>query len=366
MSRIIDLTSETGAYGAHLLAEMGHDVVRVEPPSGDRVRGMAPLIGPEGDSESSAFHQYWNAGKRSLTLDLKSEQGKRTLLALVRKSDAMVASLPLPVDEAALREANPRLVLVRLDDGPPEICAYARSGLMAITGDPSSSPVLMGGHIPLSAIGTYLATAASAALMVQQITGQGQAVDVSAQQCLGALAEQTTIEFQSAGEVLERRGKRGGVTAVAGALACRDGYWMVSAPPTSRGWVNFLEMTKIPALMEDASLVEEASRKEKKDFILDTVEAWSADKDAGPLVERAQELHLPATPVTTALHLTNDPQLEARGFLREIDHPRFGRVKVPAGALAALWGTKMRNAPRLGEHNAEILAELNSDGGKQS
>jgi len=129
MSRILDLTSETGAYGTHLLAEMGHDVVRIEPPCGDAVRRLAPLIGPEGDPDASAFHQYWNAGKAAWSSTLAAAEGRRLFIELVRRADAVVASLPLPVEEALLREANPRLVLVRLDDGPPEICAYARSGL---------------------------------------------------------------------------------------------------------------------------------------------------------------------------------------------------------------------------------------------
>jgi crotonobetainyl-CoA:carnitine CoA-transferase CaiB-like acyl-CoA transferase len=360
MARIVDLTGEAGAYGTRLLAEMGHTVVRVEPASGDAVRRLGPFLGGEPDLESGAFHRFWNAGKQSFTPHLGTEEGRRQLLELVRRSDALVASLPLPVDEAQLMEANPDLVLVRLDDGAPELCLYARSGLMAITGDPSSSPVLMGGHIPLSAVGTYLAIAASSALLVQQMTGRGQTVDVSAQQCLSALAEQATIEYQSAGEVLERRGGRGGITAVAGAIPCADGHWMLSAPPSASGWASFLELTQIPALMEDKTLSDEAARKEKKDYILDTVADWSTGFPADELVERAQKLHVPATPVTTPLHLTQDAQLIARGFLRETDDPAYGKLHVPAGALAALWSSSLAPAPRLGQHNEEILRALHA------
>ena len=354
-ARIVDLTSVAGAYGTRLLAEMGHEVIRVEPAAPDAVRRLEPCL-PGEAAESGAFHQYWNAMKKSFTPDLGTEEGRRLLTELVSRCDAAVVSLPF--DEDLLRRANPNLVLVRLDEGPPEICNYARSGLMAITGNPEASPVLMGGHIPMSAVGTYLALATSAALFARQLTGKGQTVDVSAQQCLSALAEQAMIEYQSAGEVLERRGARGGVTAVAGALQCADGHWMVSAPPNPKGWVNFLGMTQIPELMDDPALAQESARREKKDYILDTIEKWSSQYPAMELVERAQRHHVPATPVTSALHLTRDAQLVDRGFLREVDHPDYGRVRFPAGALAAMWKTGTKTAPRLGQHNAEILGEL--------
>jgi formyl-CoA transferase len=358
MARILDLTSEVGAYGAKLLAEMGHDVIRVEPPSGDALRRLAPFLGDAPDLESSAFHQYWNAGKRSFAADLGTEEGRRLLLALVGKSDAVVASLPLPLEEAALFEANPNLLLVRLDDGPGELLAYARSGLMGITGDPEGSPLLMGGHIPLSAVGTYLAIATASALFVRRRTGKGQAVDVSAQQCLSGLCEQAMVEYVSAGEVMQRRGPRGGITAVAGALPCADGHWMISAPPSKDGWENFLKMVRHPALLADPSLSQEAMRKEKKDFILDTVAEWSTPFKRDELVEQAQGHHIPASPVTTPLDLIDDPQLRARGFLRDVEHPLFGKVSFPIGALAALWRRTPSTAPRLGEHNAEIAREL--------
>ena len=107
MARVLDLTSEAGAYGTRLLAEMGHTVVRVEPAAGDAVRQMAPFLGGRPDLESGAFHRFWNAGKQSFTADLGTEEGRRQLLELVRRSDALVASLPLPVDEATLMDANP-------------------------------------------------------------------------------------------------------------------------------------------------------------------------------------------------------------------------------------------------------------------
>jgi crotonobetainyl-CoA:carnitine CoA-transferase CaiB-like acyl-CoA transferase len=354
MPRILDLTSEVGAYGTRLLAELGHDIVRIENPAGDAVRRLEPHLRAASDIEASAFHQFLNAGKRSFALDLATDEGRRRLLALAKHADAVVASLPLPLGEDELRAANPDLALVLIDDGPGELCTYARSGLLAITGEPDGRPVLLGGHIPYSAVGVYVAMATAAALFA----GGGQVVDVSAPQCLAALGEQVWIEYCASGELLERLGSRGGITALAGALPCADGHWMVSVPPSPQGWENFVQMVPDPAFKDDASMADEAARRERKNEILDRVALWSQSRNKHEIVEEAQRLHIPAAPVLSPLDLTQDAQLLARGFLRPTDHPDFGRINFPVGALAALFGTDVPAAPRLGQHNAAILKEF--------
>jgi crotonobetainyl-CoA:carnitine CoA-transferase CaiB-like acyl-CoA transferase len=358
MARILDLTSEVGAYGTRLLAELGHEVVRVEPPEGDALRRMQPHCGKEPGADSSAFHQFLNAGKRSFTADLRIAEGRKWLLELATKSDAVVASLPLPFGEDEWIAAHPDLALVLIDDGPPELCAFARSGLLAITGEPDGRPVLLGGHVPCSAVGVYVAMATESALFARQATGAGQIVDVSAPQCLAALAEQVWIEFSSSGELLERLGSRGGITALAGALPCADGHWMVSVPPSPQGWANFVDLVPDPAFKDDASMADEANRRERKNEILDRVAHWSSKRKRDEIVEEAQRRHIPAAPVLSPLDLTHDPQLLARGFLRSVEHPDFGRMNFPLGALASLAGKEVSIAPRLGQDNAAILAEL--------
>lgn len=351
---VLDLASAVGAYGTRLLAEMGHDVVRIEPPDGDALRRLHPHLTAEPGLESSAFHQFLNAGKRSVALDLQSAGGRRLLLALAAKADAVVASLPLPLDEAALRAANPKLALVRIDDGPPEIVAYARSGLLAVTGEPDGRPTLLGGHVPLCAVGLYVALAAAGALLAPA----GQVVDVFATQCLAALAEQVWVEWSMSGERLERLGSKGGITALAGALPCADGHWMVSVPPDAKGWANFVALVPDPAFKDDDALADEALRRERKTEILDRIAHWSRHRNKTEIVEAAQRSHIPAAPVTSPLELVDDAQLLARGFLRPVDHPSFGRINFPMGALASLWGRTMPFAPRLGQHTEEVFREL--------
>ncbi|HLI19928.1 MAG TPA: CaiB/BaiF CoA-transferase family protein [Stellaceae bacterium] len=357
MARVLDLTTIVGAYGTRVLAELGHDVLRIEDRGGDALRRSEPLLGTR-NLESSAFHQFLNAGKRSVALDLASDDGKRILRALVAQADAVVASLPLPLSEDDLLAAKPDLVLVAIDDGAPELCAYASSGLLAITGDPESKPVMMGGHVPLSAVGVHVALAAAAALFAKDRTGEGQIVDVSAAQCLAALAEQSWVEYSASGETMERLGAKGGVTALAGALPCADGHWMISVPPDPRGWANFVELVPDPAFRDDHALADEALRRERKEEILQRVAAWSTKQKKNEIVEDAQRRHIPATVVTNPLELVDDPQLLARDFLRPVEHPDFGKINFPAGALASLRHQPMSFAPRLGEHTAAVLREI--------
>lgn len=358
MARILDLTSIAGAYGTRLLAELGHDVVRIETPQGDTLRRLEPHLGAALDLDRGAFHQFLNAGKRSMAIDLASEKGQRLLLALAGKADAVIASLPLLVAEDRLLAANPNLVFVRLDDGPPELCALASSGLLAITGEPDGKPTMLGGHVPYAAVGTYVALAAAAALFERQATGTGRIVDISAVECLAALAEQVWVEYSVSGESLERMGSRGGITALAGALPCADGHWMISVPPDPRGWTNFVELVPDPTFKDDASLVDEAMRRERKHEILDRIALWSEQKKKREIVEEAQRLHIPAASVANPLELVDDPQLLARGFLRPVDHPDFGRMNFPVGALASLSGVDLSFAPHLGENTTELLAEI--------
>jgi crotonobetainyl-CoA:carnitine CoA-transferase CaiB-like acyl-CoA transferase len=358
MSRVIDLAGHEAIYATRLLAECGHDVVRIEPSQGDDLRRTGPFLGDRIDLEHGAYHQFLNAGKRSMTLNLSTPSARRVFLDLIATSDVLLGSAPLPFEESELFEANPRLVLTQVFDGAPELCAFARSGLLSITGHPDGRPTLLGGHAIYAAIGLYAAVATSAALFVLELTGEGQVVNVSAEECLESLFEQAMVTYATTGQRTERRGYRGAVTAVSGGFPCSDGYAMFSIPHTPEGWTRFMEWVQDPVLMADSSLVEEAERYEKRDFILDRLETWSRRFAKMDTVAEAQRRHIPASPVSTVLDLVDDPQLLARGFLAEIDHPVFGRIRFPRGAMATILEKPAGLAPRLGQHNQEILSEL--------
>jgi crotonobetainyl-CoA:carnitine CoA-transferase CaiB-like acyl-CoA transferase len=134
--------------------------------------------------------------------------------------------------------------------------------------------------------------------------------------------------------------------------------WVISQIHRPGRWSKFLEWVEDPDLSADPSLAEEGTQHKRRDFIMDRLHAWAKRFTKMELVEQAQARHFPASPVSTPLDLVNDPQLLARAFLTEGNHPEFGAIHFPQGAIAAVLGNRLCAAPKLGEHTAEILNAL--------
>ena len=358
MARVIDLAGLAGAYATRLFAEEGHEVIRIESPGGDDLRRLPPFLGEKQDLEHSAYHQFVNAGKKSLALNLDSPAGQKIFLELLSQSDALVSDYVLPFEDRFLFEANPKLVVTKIQDQESELCAVARSGLMSLTGQPGQAPALLGAHVPSLAVGIYVAVATAAALLTFKKTGKGLLAKVSVREALESFVEQAMVEYSFSGTVTERRGSKGAITAVSGALPCKNGHWVISQIHRPGRWTKFMDWVQDPELISDPSLAEEENQHKRRDFIMDRLDKWAKRFTKSELVEEAQRRHFPASPVSTPLDLVDDPQLIARGFLKKIDHPEFGRIRFPQGAIATVLGNQLRPAPRLGEHNTEILTRL--------
>ncbi len=359
MGRVLDLSRQAGVYATRLLAEQGHDVIRLEPPGGDAVRRQGPFLGGAPDIEDGAYHQFFNAGKRSVALDVTTAAGREAFARLAQTADTIVASLPLPIPEAELRALNPDLVLVLItEDDRPELCAYARSGLLSITGHPDRAPVLMGGHIMYAATGLWVMIAAASALLVHRMTGEGQTVTVDIQQCFESFLDHGIENYMARGRRVERSGARGSVTALAGALPSSDGFWMLSLMDSREQWRMLLEWMDDPVLTNDETLGKYEARLARRDELLDRIGNWASGSTKLDVVSEAQSRHIPAAPIATSLDLAEDAQLIDRRFLVEIDHPAHGHMLFPRGALATIWDREMPVAPRLGSANAEILGEV--------
>ncbi len=345
-------------YCTRLLAEEGHDVIRVEHPAGDALRRLGPYLWETPDLEGGSYHQYFNAGKRSLALDVTTPEGCEVFERLVATADAIVASTPLPLDESRIRHLTSNAVLAVIGgDEPPELCLYATTGLLAITGHPGQTPVLMGGHIIYAATGAWAMVGVGAALLVQRTTGVGQTVHIDVQQCFETFLDHAVDNYTARNRPTERRGHRGAVTPISGAFPCADGYWMLSLSDSTERWKRLVEWMDDDELRDEA-LLKYDERLARRDMILDKIGAWAMAFNKQDVVVEAQNRHFPSAPVCTPLDLAADPQLIDRGFLVEIEHPDFGPMRFPRGAIANLWGRDVRPAPKLGQHNAELLSEL--------
>jgi len=216
----------------------------------------------------------------------------------------------------------------------------------------------LGGDLAALATGIYVAVATAAALLSAMGNSKGLIVTVSLREALESFVEQAMVEYCFSGVVTERRGSKGAITAISGALPCKEGHWVISQIHRPGRWAKFVDWVKDPELAADPSLAEEENQIKRRDFILDHVLQWASRHSKHELVEEAQKRHFPASPVSTTLDLIDDPQLIARGFLTEIEHRQFGRIMYPQGSLASMRRTQLNPAPRLGEHNGAILAQL--------
>jgi CoA:oxalate CoA-transferase len=358
MTRIIDLTGIVGSYATRLFVEEGHEVIWVEETKGDDLRRLPPFLADKKDLERSAYHQFLNAGKKSLALDLNSPTSQKLFIDLLGRSDVLVAERPLPVDKQLCFEANPKLVVTKIENDSPEICAMARSGLLSLTGQPNQAPMILGAHIPYLAVGAYVGVATAAALLAARNSGRGIIASVSVRQALESFVEQAMVEYSFSGTITERRGSKGAITAISGALPCKNGHWVISQIHRPGRWDKFLDWVQDPDLSSDPSLAQEENQHKHRDFIMDRLHAWATRFTKEELVEEAQRRHFPASPVSTTLDLIDDPQLVARGFLREMTHPLLGRIIFPQGAIATVAGVQLNPAPQLGQHNKEIMREL--------
>ena len=235
--RVLDLTTNYAAYAGRLLADLGADVVRLEPPEGSPVRGLAPCQpGPAGEPLSFA-HAFLDAGKRSVTLDLATAAGRELLAELAATSDAMIetpsATAGNGVDFELVRQRNPGLVVVSISafgrDGPyagyaaTDLTLLAAGGLLSLGGYADSEPLAVQGEQAMLASGIYGAVAVLTALFERTQTGKGCWIDVSGQECVAFALEDAVAEWSINAYVRRRLGD-GAREAGTGVYPCKDGY----------------------------------------------------------------------------------------------------------------------------------------------
>ena len=382
--RALDLTHYfAGPYCTRLLAGLGADVVKVErPPSGDPLRQFGPfskhpgsaVFTSEGAVDDGAWHLYLNAGKRSLALDLKTEQGRETLLQLAAQADLLVENFApgtldrLGLGYGELLAANPSLVVTSISNfgqtGPyrdwraAEVNLYAMGGLMNITGEPDQEPLKEGAPLAQLGAGQNALVATMAALMYAEETGEGQLIDISIAEYATNILENALMQYSYSGQEYTRVGNRGYGRAAWGIYPCQDGFVGIIAGPDHR-W------PEVSRIMEREELADPrfASRRGRQDNA-DEVDAlmlpWLIDHDKVDIFKAGQDSGLGFSFVATMQDIIGMEQLLARDYFVELEHPKAGSLRYPGAPIACepsadAW--VFRRAPMLGEHNAAVLSD---------
>ncbi len=363
--RVLDLTDEQVVYSTKLLADLGAEVIRLEPPTPDGVRRWRLREEQEserGRVDNNAFHAYFNAGKRSVTLDSTTPEGLSRFVQLCSCTDVVVEGLRAwwPSDEIYARccEANPALIWVAAREFAPgtreqpkttEIVRYALSGLMSITGAPGQPPMLVGGGLSNAVVSVNVAVAAYLGFISAQRTRQGGLIWVSAYEALVNVMQQDLFEAAFTQQAGKRCGSRHRHVAIAGASPCQDGFFVVSANEPAN-WRSLVEMVGDKRLM-DEHLNDEQWRKQQTDYIFELIAQWSAGSRKNEVAEAGQARRIPMAPVHDSRDVLQDPHLHARGVFQEMDNEAVAVLRAP-------WSEPLRPAPRLGQHTAEVVKEF--------
>ena len=371
--RVLDMGSGISApWCAKILADYGAEVIKVETPSsGDLARRMGPFAGDDPNPEKSLTFLYLNTNKKSVTLDPSSVSGRKLLHRLVADADVLVENYPpsvskeLGLNYASLSAVNPGLVVTSIapfgQTGPyhnyqaTDIVTYALSGLMYHSGDSDQPPLRNVLDQSFYVAGANGAAATQIALFARLSSGEGQHVDVSAAECLGAHLVQPLPYYNYMGAVKGRRPVRG--AGFEELMPARDGY-VAPSVQGSRPWEVIANLIGLEELLDEkfsTGAGRVAHGEELKELLTKGLAQW----DRMPLFLASGEARLVFGMAQDAGDLVNCPHLEARDFFVEVDHPVVGQAKYP-GMAVRLPGeplTASQPAPLLGQHNSEIFVQ---------
>jgi crotonobetainyl-CoA:carnitine CoA-transferase CaiB-like acyl-CoA transferase len=377
--RVLDFTAWwAGPAATNVLAGMGADVIHIESvqrPDGMRMAGGLFANQPQW-WERSAIYLTANTNKRGLTLDLRSEAGRRLALRLVAVSDVVVENFTPRVmanfglDWDTLHQANPSLIMVRMPafglSGPwRDNTGFAQTmeqttGLAWVTGYPDDQPLIQRGPSDPNA-GMHAAFALLVALTERDATGAGQHVEVTMiEAALNAAAEQV-IEYTAYGNLLEREGNRSPNAAPQNLYACRgEEQWLAISVQTDAQWERLRQVVGHADWATDPQLATLPGRRAAHDRLDQDVSEWAAARDLDEAIDELVAHGVPTGRAHDTRLTYQHPQLSARHFFEEIDHPVAGRHPMPGlpFQMASIDRWLVRAAPTLGQHNREILGSL--------
>jgi len=398
--RVLDLAGEIGQYCTKLLADLGADVIKIEPPSGDPVRGLPPFYEDGPDGQTSLYWLNLNTSKRGVTLDIEKPEGRRLFERLVATADIVIESFEpgyldgLGLGYEGLTRIKPDVILTSVtgfgQTGPhahykaPDIVGVAMGGAMWLAGDPQDPPNVLPwrqGYISASIIA---AAGTLMALYGRDVSGEGQHVDVSMQEALSITQETAMQSWDMLQSLRNRAGERGMIPVNfpgVGAYESKDGYvfgyigtpggapwselldWLIEEGAaedlTEEPYLSFcrdLSVRTLVELFQDRSKLGEGLQ--MLNHVDDVVKRFIAGRGKWEVYEGGQRRRLLLGIVSTPEDIAKNPQMLHRQWLTAVEHPELGvtlRYPGPPYRLAETPWAVRRRPPLPGEHNAEVF-----------
>jgi len=368
------------AFCTKLFADLGADVLKIEPPEGDWLRTRPPRANDEPSPERSALFAYVNTSKHGITLDVTTARGRELLVALVREADLLVENnapawmAAADLDYEHLRALNPSLVMTSItpfgQDGPwrdwaaNEFIAQHTSGVAYNNGQKARDleaepPIALPGYLAEFLGGLVAASGALCALWARESTGEGAHVDVALQEALAMHLHLDLAWLTFARTPTSRTVGAQPAIQWVGQQPAADGY-IDFVIRTDEQWQHFIEVLGNPEWSTNELFSTIASRAQYWDglepLVQEEVRRWPKEE----LFRASQAKGVPAAPVNTVADAAEAGQFQDRGSFVDYDHPAIGHTRVPGPPVrfgSDGWRIR-RPAPMLGEHNAEVFGRL--------
>jgi len=356
-----------GNFGGVILADMGAEVIKIEPLHGDLARNaaIAPLRG------ESAIHLFMNRGKKSVALDLKSEEGLGIFHRLVAQADVVIDNFRpgvmarLGIDHAALQRHNPDIITASVtgfgEYGPArdrpafDLVVQAYSGHLDITGDAEGPPARVGVPLADLAGGLYACISVLGALCGRELHGGGQHADVGMLDALVSLLSYDALDHLNSGARVTRQGTAHAHMVPWQAFAVKDGYVVVAARE-EKFWRRLCDAIGRPDLKDDPRTRDNRSRVANRAFAVAVLEQSFAQRTKDEWLTVLDQHDISAAPVNDFDDVFADPQVRARGIVRTYEHPTLGPIRYTASPMQFDdWTFPNAPAPMLGQHSGEVL-----------
>ena len=360
------------------MADMGADVIKIEPPGGDPMRCIGPFVDDRSDQEASLYWHHFATNRRSITLDITHIDGAALLRRLASEADVVLETFQpgfldaLGLGYGDLESHNPALVFASITPfsrtGPyrdykgSDLVGLAMGGYLYVTGWPDTPPTRLWGSQAYHTAANRALIAILLALYYRLGAGKGQRVDVSVQEAVAATTEHVNMGYIYEGRPAVRSGFRHGGQFVA-TWRCKDGYVSITTGNQKswrdlRAWMA--EEGMAGDLMDEKYDDRIVLRGEHSDHIEALIGAWAMQHTRQEITEWGQSRGYPFAPAATAAEVLTNPQLWDRGFFTEVEFPEYGKTFVYPGAPYELpespW--KLRTtAPRVGQHNREVYVD---------
>ena len=377
--RVIELARVlAGPWAGQMLADMGADVIKVESPDGgDDTRAWGPpfVESKDGDNLSAAYYHSTNRGKRSITVDLKSDEGRETVRRLVKTADVVIENFKrgglekYGLDYQSLRALNPKLIYCSItgfgQTGPyADFAGYdyivqGMSGFMSITGEPDGQPMKAGVAVADIFTGIYSVTAIQAALIHAMRTGQGQHVDMALLDVQSAVLANQNMNYLMSGKAPSRLGNAHPNISPYEVVPTADGF-LILAVGNDGQFRRLCKILGIDAVADDQRYSTNKARVAHKVEVRQLVSTETLKWLKRDLLTACETNAVPAGPINSIEEMFADPQVEARGLrvdLEAADGTVIPGVRTPI-VLSETPLHYSRPSPRLGEHQQEVLAEL--------